>query len=638
MWRSSLLSIFLLVLAGAAAAAPAGKPKPLRIVAAVMVDANGNARAEAVRLTYSARIRHVLDRDGHFPFAVTGYRVRSVSGASGRTLTLRLVEHARPDPAARPSIRYRRTAHGAVKSVSGRQASAQLFRRVRPHRHSVSPSGGGVPPTTTTATTPTTTTAADTDHDGTPDAQDCAPKDPAVHPGALDVPDLAFVDSNCDGIDGTVKDGMFVAPDGNDASAGTENRPKRQIQAALDAGAKLVYVAGGSYDAVAIAHSVAIYGGYDADWHRSPKNLTEIAGAPQAVLVTNATVVLQLLVVHGNASKTSEDVYGIRGVNGAKVSLQRVAVSSSNASAGVAGTDGARGAVGLDGGSGVAGRCDVIATNNQHFGGKGGGSPAGRAGGAGGDSGGGVRPGQDGLTGLLGTPGGAGGASGDPGHQGAAGLFGDNGTPGVSGFGGMSSLSLAGVTWRGQDGKDGSAGQPGDGGGGGGGGGGQDAGVGHFDGQGGGGGGGGGGGAGGGGGKGGAAGGGSFGIYLSDSSVTLDGQSTAAAGRGGAGGAGGSGGFGGVGGSGGAGGGADCAGEVGHGGVGGRGGVGGAGAGGGGGAGGPSIGIFKVGSSRATMAGSADVSFVGSGAGGPGGSGGPGKAASGQPGVAAAVR
>jgi hypothetical protein len=94
------------VLAGAAvvaasAAAPARKAPPPRIVAAVMVDADRDARADGVRLTYSMRVRHPADRDGRYPFAVGRYGVRSVGVASGRSLLIRLVERAGPDPSAR---------------------------------------------------------------------------------------------------------------------------------------------------------------------------------------------------------------------------------------------------------------------------------------------------------------------------------------------------------------------------------------------------------------------------------------------------------------------------------------------------------------------------------------------------------
>ena len=93
-----------------------------------------------------------------------------------------------------------------------------------------------------------TTAPADSDGDGTPDSQDGAPHDASIHPGASDMPDLSFVDSNCDGVDGTADDAVFAAPNGNDANPGTKDKPKRQIQAAVLAAAigrkSSVYAAG----------------------------------------------------------------------------------------------------------------------------------------------------------------------------------------------------------------------------------------------------------------------------------------------------------------------------------------------------------------------------------------------------------
>jgi hypothetical protein len=104
-------------------------------------------------------------------------------------------------------------------------AGAQLFRRTRAHRRTPPPLTTTTPATTTTAAPTTTTTptptALDADGDGYVDAMDCAPRDAKIHPGAPDVPDLAFVDSNCDGIDGTDKDAVFVSSSGKDANPGT---------------------------------------------------------------------------------------------------------------------------------------------------------------------------------------------------------------------------------------------------------------------------------------------------------------------------------------------------------------------------------------------------------------------------------
>ena len=168
----------------------------------------------------------------------------------------------------------------------------------------------------------------DADRDGTPDAKDCAPHDAAIHPGAPDLPDLGFVDSNCDGIDGTEADAVFVSPKGSDANPGTRAKPKRDVQAAVDAAAgkgKVVLVAFGSYGHVRVgASGIGIYGGYDpSSWKRRdryPDGLPLILGSPEGVFVSGAKgVVLQYLDIRSmngtlNVAGTG---YGIRAKNGA---------------------------------------------------------------------------------------------------------------------------------------------------------------------------------------------------------------------------------------------------------------------------------------------------------------------------------
>jgi hypothetical protein len=603
--------------------------KPPRIVAAVMVDANGNARADRVRLTYSERVRHALDRDGRYPFTVAGYRIRSVGAASGRTLVLLLQEKQDPDAAARPSIRYRRTASQPVRDLAGKQAAAQLFRGVREHGHT------GPPPPEP---------VKDSDSDGTPDAQDCAPANAAIHPGAPDSPELQFVDSNCDGIDGTEAHAIFVSPNGDDANPGTKAKPKRQIQAAVNAAAgkeRYVLVAFGSYGHVKVTTGARIFGGYDpTTWARGdryPDGLPVVTGSPEGVLADGAKdVVLQHLEIRGSSGGAADrSAYGIRAIDRSSLTLQRVVVRGGNGEAGAAGANGEAGARGSAGGAGEAGACTRLGPRSP-AGGAGGRSPAGRTGGRGG----GGRhsdDGEPGGTGLIGTPGGAGGESSNKGSPGGRGRAGENGAPGPGGFRGTNSTSGATATWAGRNGGLGFAGQPGNGGGGGGAGG-ANEGVFQSDGTGDAGGGGGGGGAGGKGGAGGAAGGGSFGIYLLDSMAVIE-ASTVAAARGGAGGNGGDGGFGGGGGAGGRGSKYQCSdGKPGTGGDGGTGGAGGRGGGGGGGAGGPSIAIFNAGTSTATVKSGSTVAFGAAGAGGAGGDGGPGGAGvAGATGIAKAI-
>jgi len=626
------------------APAAARDHKPPRIVAAAMIDANRDLRADRVRLTYSEPIRHRADRDGHYPLAVVGYRIRWIGAARDRSLVVFLAEKRTPDARAQPTIHYRHTGSKPVRDRAGNQAVAQLFRRVRAHGHTALASPTSQP-TAHPVPVPLPSAPVDSDHDGTPDAQDCGPKDASIHPGAPDLPDLSFVDSNCDGIDGTEADAIFVSPKGDDANPGTKAKPKQTLGAGLATVAagngKYLLVAAGTYGRIDLGEKdsdVGVYGGYDPKtWSRGSfaRFFTLIRGTPEAILAVHATgIVLQQVEVAGVVEPAyGASAYGIRAVDESRLSLQRDQI---NTSPGVGGRDGATGvpgANGFAGGDGEPGACDEI-DNVSNFGGKGGISPFGRSGGLGGfggipfigDGGGNV-----GEEGQIGTLGGAGGKAGDVGAPGKKGSDGSKGAPGAPGSGVGGSTAFAGAVWMAQAGGSGSLGHPGNGGGGGGGGGSQ---TGLFvdDGAGNGGGGGGSGAAGGKPGTGGNPGGGSFGIYLFNSSVDV-GSSTIQSGNGGRGGDGGDGGAEGKGGAGGSGA-TTCTSEVGPGGPGGRGGDGGAGGAGGGGPGGPSIAILRVGTSRVGL----KATKVEHGLAGAGGNGDPAGAAShGGPGIAADV-
>ena len=634
--RATLLVVVLVLSIAVAVPEAASDRRPPRIVSAVMLDLDRDSRADRLRLFFSERVRHGVDRDGRYPFGVGGYRVRSVGAAGGRTIVMLLAEKVIADHAARPRVRYARTKAQPVFDRAGNQALAQVFRRVRAHGNTpvAIPLPTTPPPPPPPAGPPTPT---DRDGDGALDAQDCAPADPAIGPGFLDVPDLAFVDSNCDGIDGDEKDAVFVSPQGKDTDPGTKAAPKRQIQAAVAAAAATgrdVYVAAGAYGRVELRTGVGIYGGFRPDgWSRGLLVVTSITGAPEGVFASAATgVVLQHLTVRGEPERGPDrSVYGIRLLSGSSVKLQRVAVSASGGRLGVAGFDGNAGVRGDDGGNGTIGSCDG---GRDGRGGAGGASPSGGRGGRGGDGGAeGANPGKAGSLGETGTPAGAGGAASSFGlsaEDGKPGANGDGGNPGSNGEGGGNTAAVARNHWAGQDGSSGTDGARGEGGGGGGGGGGQGGLANHGSGNGGGGGGGGGGK--GVGGKGGGAGGGSFGAFLHDSTAIFSHASSIKSGNGGTGGPGGDGGLGGGGGGRGSGA-IHCSDEIGNGGNGGLGGPGGRGGGGGGGAGGPSVGIYKAGASQATATDST-VSIGSPGAGGAGGAGGKGAGGIGATGIA----
>jgi hypothetical protein len=632
--RKSLTGALAVLTAATAVAtlSAATDTKAPRIVSAAMQDSDGDARADRLRLTYSERVRHAADRDGRYPFRVAGYAIRSVGAASGPTIVVALAEKRAADGTARPAVRYAPTAAGRVSDLARNQAPGQTFRATRAH-------GGRPAPTTPPPPPPPPPPAnSDRDKDGVDDALDCGPTDPAIKPGAPDEPDLLFVDSNCDGIDGDEKNAIFASPTGKDTNPGTKAAPKREITAAVAvarAAQKDVYAAAGSYERVVALTGVGIYGGYAADtWKRGIAPATKIAGRPEGLFADGATqIVLQLLEVDGlSTGAASASAYGIRAINGSRLTLQRVAVSAGNGTAGQIGADGKRGVTGGPGENGAVGSKNC-ADGARRPGGAGGDSAVGRLGGKGGDGGKGGT-GAAGAQGRFGTAGGSGGKGGGKPKNGEPGQDGTRGEPGLIGDGGTNSTLLAGTTWRGVGGGSGRIGGAGNGGGGGGGGGYNSNGLFQDDWVGSGGGGGGGGGGPGGVGDGGGFGGGSFGVYLHDSTIVAT-SGSISAGSGGAGGRGGHGGLGGEGGNGGRDAGFPC-GHGGRGGKGGRGGDGGAGGAGGGGAGGPSIGVMKVGTSSATLS---DVTFgLGTpGRGGATGIGGSGTSQPAQQGVGAAV-
>ena len=149
---------------------------------------------------------------------------------------------------------------------------------------------------------PAASAAPDWDGDGATDA-DCRALDPAVHPGAVDHPDLAFEDLNCDGIDGDEANAYFVAPSGDDTSnPGTSAFPFRTIQKAITTAAgsptKAIYVATGTYDEhLAVGPSgdgIRIHGGYQAGtWQRTTAAATTVNGQPEAMLLDGATDVVR---------------------------------------------------------------------------------------------------------------------------------------------------------------------------------------------------------------------------------------------------------------------------------------------------------------------------------------------------------
>ncbi|MHB8872238.1 MAG: hypothetical protein ACYC8T_00995 [Myxococcaceae bacterium] len=458
---------------------------------------------------------------------------------------------------------------------------------------------------------------------------------------SVDLPDLGFVDANCDGIDGEVTNGIFVAPPaagGNNANSGTRAAPKATITggmtAAVATSKRDVYVAQGSYgETVAPSAGKGVYGGYQAGtWSRSMGNAVSVVGTNPPLLIDSAsnTSVQLMSFIGANATGLSASGYGALIRNSASVLLEGLTITAGAGSTGQGGGIGSTGASGLNGGPGQPG-CEessgLCSGCPRPLGGAGGTSSCGRTGGVGGQPGRSGSAGDPGGTGTGGTAGGAGrgccqgnstapavnnGATGATPGPAASGVHGSGfGTVNVSGY-------VPALTTHGLDGLHGNGGGGAGAGGGG---------VVNCDSYGSAGGGGGAGGCGGQGGRRGESGGASIGIFLYNSSVTGNAVSITS----GNGGQGGNGGSGGSGGSPGYGGGTSYGGgseqdDGSNGGTGGRGGYGGLGGPGGAGGGGPTIGVVSAAFSSWNPINGTTIATGTAGAAGtsPGGSGQPG--------------
>ena len=178
---------------------------------------------------------------------------------------------------------------------------------------------------------------------------------------AVDYPD--GLDQNCDGIDGDIEQGIFVAKNGSDANPGTIEAPKLTIQGGIDAAViahkRDVYVQTGVYsESVALAVGVGVYGGYNADYHVRNVLLYETAiigvapsadklGAVNASSVAGAgeKTVFDGFTVFGYDNKTpGGNSYGIY----VRSCDARLVVRNNRVIAG-AGGNGAPGSKGIDG-------------------------------------------------------------------------------------------------------------------------------------------------------------------------------------------------------------------------------------------------------------------------------------------------
>ncbi len=268
------------------------------IAKAVLKDANGNGRVDAIALTYSTEINHTQQKSGTFPFAVQGYVIKSIGAATNsKKLSIKLVEGSVSDLTVTPFITYTGPASIPVRDMGGVEAQNQDFIK-------------------TVAVDPAS-------------AIHVAPTGDDGNPGTAAAPKL------------TVQAGI-------DAASAILPQPD-------------VYVAGGTYEqvgGVSLLSGVNVDGGYmvkNGKWTRSLGATTTIVGGPQAALAERADVRLQLLTLWGlSTGEPGSSSYALRAIDGSTVTLWWVTANASDA---VAGTDGdASGGDGAAGANGQAGR------------------------------------------------------------------------------------------------------------------------------------------------------------------------------------------------------------------------------------------------------------------------------------------
>jgi hypothetical protein len=301
----------------------------------------------------------------------------------------------------------------------------------------------------------------------------CDARDPVRNPSLPDPVDNAFIDSNCDGMDGNAAQLVFVAVDGNDASGcGTRQSPcrtiNRGVSVANGAGFDVVVSQGTYNERVVVVNGVSVHGGYSRSngWARSSTFETRIAGTSvtgsfvESVYAENIVEPTELdhFVIEtasAPAGQAGISVYGIRVRNASSLVLAHLDVSVGQGSSGFTGGTGGNGSRGNDGsgasgGSQGAGAAPSACSNGGGNGGNGGGDQYPAACGTG-------APGQGhGGSGASGGGGGGGGGASanscagskrnaDNGNGGAGGAGGGNGAPASAN---ASVGSTASFTWN----------------------------------------------------------------------------------------------------------------------------------------------------------------------------------------------
>jgi len=206
----------------------------------------------------------------------------------------------------------------------------------------------------------TITVTGDGDADGYFPPSDCDDTNAAINPGATDVAGDG-IDQNCDGIDGTVSNAIFVSSlTGSDTlSCGGIGAPCGSItqgisRAGID-GDTEVYVAGGTYSKFSVVAGISVRGGYGQNWARgllAQGSTTAIVnasfdasvGGPVAIVASGISVATGIsdLTVLGTTAGSGQASYGVIVHNSTgALTFDTINITGGAAGAGSAGSAGA---------------------------------------------------------------------------------------------------------------------------------------------------------------------------------------------------------------------------------------------------------------------------------------------------------
>lgn len=188
--------------------------------------------------------------------------------------------------------------------------------------------------------------------DPAPGASDSVPE-----PGRADAGDpdagpkkAPVVNGTPDPSEFTESFGVFVAPNGQAAAAGTRKQPLASIQAGIVLGKSLgkrVYVCGGTFrESMVMADSISVIGGLDCsreEWRPGTTRTRVEAPASPAVAakaIASATRMENLEIIAPDASEPGASSYGLLAVESPGLSLVSSRVEAGNGRKGADGVDG----------------------------------------------------------------------------------------------------------------------------------------------------------------------------------------------------------------------------------------------------------------------------------------------------------